>query len=236
VYGQTALPNSFTRTKYVVSLPAGRRAAVVEWAIQGSDADAAVAQAQALALSPLEAYEHMDAIDRATAANVDPVTSVFVVGAGGYTIAPGDSLDLGLTFDAAHAWHACDITGVLRITTNEPAQPELLVPLTLHVTAGSVVGVEPAPAGPARLTLAGFRPNPLRPGDRAHVVFTLAGTGKAALTLYDVRGRRLARRDIPDPSIGPGALDLGLRLAPGVVWLRLEQAGHAVTTKGIVLP
>jgi hypothetical protein len=236
VYGQTALPNSFTRTKYAVSLPAGRRATVVEWAIQASDADAAEAEAQALALSPLAGYEHMDAIDRTTAANVDPVTPVFAIGAGSYAVAPGDSLDLGVTFDASQAWHASEITGALRITSNEPAQPELLVPLMLHVTNGAVVGVERPPAVPARLALAGFRPNPVRPGDRAHVVFTLAGTAKASISLYDVRGRRLARRDIPDPAVGPGALDLGLRLSPGVVWLRLEQGGRAVTTKGIVLP
>ena len=55
--------------------------------------------------------------------------------------------------------------------------------------------------------------------------------------LYDVRGRTIARQAIEAPAPGPGSVVLTrTSLAPGVVWMRLEQGGRAVTGKGTVRP
>jgi hypothetical protein len=114
----------------------------------------------------------------------------------------------------------------------------LAVPLAFSISNGQVVGVEPLPAaGLAKLELAGFRPNPVRLAGTVRVAFRLATSEPATITLYDVRGRTIARQSIEAPSPGPGSLTLSNAvLRPGVVWMRLEQGGRVATGKGIVLP
>ncbi len=86
------------------------------------------------------------------------------------------------------------------------------------------------------LSLAGFQPNPAR--GRALVRLTLPNATPATLEALDVRGRILGSRAVG--SLGPGThaveLDTFGPLRPGIYWLRLTQAGHVVTAKGIVLP
>ncbi len=86
------------------------------------------------------------------------------------------------------------------------------------------------------LSLAGFQPNPAR--GRALVRLTLPNATPATLEALDVRGRIVGSRAVG--SLGPGthAVDLDPfgPLRPGIYWLRLTQAGHVLTAKGIVLP
>jgi hypothetical protein len=234
-YRQTGLPNTFTETKYVLTIPPRQRATIIGWAIQAPDTSAAFALAADIAAPSAEAFEHMDAIDRMTAANAVATPGVFVIAPGSHIVAGGDSLDLDVTFDAELAWHASEISGLLRLTTDDPAHPELLVPLAMSVTGGAVVGIEPPPVQAASLSLAGLYPNPASLGSRVRVAFRLPSAERATLALYDVRGRLIARHVLDHPVPGPGSIELGSSLAPGVILMRLEQGGHAVTSKGIVL-
>src|SRR5204863_2383144 len=127
----------------------------------------------------------------------------------GLSVPPNASLDVSITFDAGLASHESQITGVLQATTDDPAHPVFEVPLTLDVTSGATVGLDPVPApGGASLALAGFLPNPARMADRVRIAYRLADARPAAIALYDVRGRLLARRALEDVRPGPGSISL----------------------------
>jgi len=242
-FAQPGYPGGYSRARFNVSLPPHGRACVVEWAIQAPAVDDAQATAAALDLAPAEAFAHMDAIDRSTMWNADPSPAVFHLAGGDVAVAAGDSAVVEIVFDAASATHDADIHGALRILTDDPTNPLVVLPLELRVTGGSIVAVEPG--GPrtdagARLALGGLVPNPARASGAARIAYRLATSEPASIALYDLRGRVLARRALEHPEPGPGSLDLaGLGragIAPGVYWLRLTQGARAVTRKGIVLP
>jgi hypothetical protein len=229
-----------SRTTFSITVPPYGRVCVIQWGIQGTDANDAEARASALALAPEAALEDLDAIDRSTSWNVTPGPAVFQPAAGALVIAPGDSALVEIVYDAGSATHTATIHGTLRITTDDVSNPLVIVPLELQVN-GPVVGVEPGgPGGVAGLSLAGFMPNPARVGGSARIGYALASSEPATITLYDLRGRILARRVLEHPAPGPGSIELaGIgsgRLAPGVVWVRLVQGGRIAARKGIVLP
>jgi hypothetical protein len=235
---QTTVPGCYSRTKFVSTLQPHTRACVIQWAVQGVDAASAIAAVEALRQNPASGVVHADAIDRATAWNVVPAPQPFRPVASSFSVAPGDSVLIPVVFGAEGATHDAELTAVLRLITNIPAHPVLAVPLAFSIGNGQVVGVEP-PQGPVTYTLelAGFRPNPTRLSGTARVSFRLASNEPATLTLYDVRGRQLARQAIETPRPGPGSVALtGSSLRPGVVWMRLEQGGRVAKQKGIVLP
>jgi len=236
-FASPGVPGCFTRTKYVATVPPRSRLCVIQWAIQGADADDAQAIAQALRADPSSGLLYTDAIDRSTTWNLPPGERPFRPIAGEFTIAPGDSALLDIMYGAESASHDADLSSVLRITTDDPGHPVLEVPLAFTVGNGAIVGAGPDAPAPAALALSGFVPNPLRMSGTARVSFRLASSEPASLTLYDVRGRVLARHVIEAPQPGPQSLTLTrAQLAPGVVWMRLEQGGHVATGKGIVLP
>lgn len=85
-----------------------------------------------------------------------------------------------------------------------------------------------------RLTLAGFHPNPAT--GPLSVALSLASTAPARLEILDVAGRRVHASTIGRPVPGPQQIALsGLKLAPGVYVLRLEQSGVRLVTRSIVL-
>lgn len=85
-----------------------------------------------------------------------------------------------------------------------------------------------------RLALAGFRPNPVRGAPT--VAFTLASAEPARLEVLDVAGRRVHAAAIERPEPGARVLALdGLRLAPGVYVVRLQQGGVRLAARGVVL-
>jgi len=232
------LVGSYARTKFVTTVPGHGRVSVIQWAVQGVDADATQATLEALHQSPAPGLALADAIDRGSALNLQPDPKAFRPVAGNYVVAPGDSALIPIVFGAEAATHDADLTGTLRVTTDDPQHLLLQVPLAFSVGDGQVVGTDPGDVPPvATLELSGFRPNPMRLSGTARVSFRLASSEPATLTLYDVRGRVLSREVLAAPRPGPGSLALGgVSLKAGVVWMRLEQGGHVVTGKGIVLP
>ena len=66
------------------------------------------------------------------------------------------------------------------------------------------------------------------------VAFTLGSAAAARLTVHDVTGRRLADQDIS--GAGKQRVELTTAaLAPGIYWVRLEQAGEKRVAKTIFL-
>ena len=96
-----------------------------------------------------------------------------------------------------------------------------------HQTYVPNVGV-PAPIATLALAPIG---NPVRAGDALRVRVSLASAAAARLTLYDVRGRALASRELH----ANGLAEFALRLAPGVYLVKLQQDGLQVTTRTVVL-
>ena len=85
-----------------------------------------------------------------------------------------------------------------------------------------------------RLSLAGFHPNPAV--GPLSVSFSLATAAPARLEILDVAGRRVHARTLDRPVPGTQQLSLsGVRLAPGVYVIRLEQSGSRVVTRSVVL-
>ena len=95
-------------------------------------------------------------------------------------------------------------------------------------------GSSPPPMGPLALLVAG-QPNPSSRG--LGVSFTLPRTGSARIDVLDAAGRRLVSRDVG--SLGPGRHVLrigeGLRIRPGIYFLRLTQGGRTATAKTAVI-
>jgi hypothetical protein len=85
------------------------------------------------------------------------------------------------------------------------------------------------------LALAPVSPNPTR-GD-AWATFTLPVEGPAALSLYDVSGRRVLSREVGALGVGRHVVNLtdGLSLAPAVYLVRLEQGGAATARRLCVI-
>ena len=85
------------------------------------------------------------------------------------------------------------------------------------------------------LALAGFSPNPA--AGEPMVSFSLANGERARLEVFDLSGRTVVAREVG--ALGGGSHRIGLggeaRLAPGVYWLRLSQAGRALTARGLVV-
>ncbi|MBI1796522.1 MAG: hypothetical protein HY076_08035 [Candidatus Eisenbacteria bacterium] len=95
------------------------------------------------------------------------------------------------------------------------------------------VGVTP-PVARAELALAGAAPNPA--GARMEVAFALPDDRAARLELFDLGGRRVARRDVG--SLGAGEHRVAFAtagLAPGVYLVRLTRAERVLTAKATVL-
>jgi hypothetical protein len=87
----------------------------------------------------------------------------------------------------------------------------------------------------AVLALEGARPNPAV--DHLSAAFSLADDSPASLTLLDVMGREVSRRDVG--SLGAGRhvvpLDLASRTPPGLYWIRLSQGAKALLARAVVI-
>jgi hypothetical protein len=84
------------------------------------------------------------------------------------------------------------------------------------------------------MSLARAGPNP-SPNGRFVVDLVLPSAAPAKLSLVDVGGRVLARREFREA--GRQSVDLGSegRLRPGLYWVRVEQGGASLTQRWIVL-
>jgi hypothetical protein len=88
----------------------------------------------------------------------------------------------------------------------------------------------------ARLSLAGFRPNPAR-GRDVSIAFSLASRERASLELYDIAGRRVFTREVG--MLGPGshtlAVDDRAALRPGIYVVRLKQGDRDIRAKAALV-
>lgn len=114
-------------------------------------------------------------------------------------------------------------------TSGSPGTSEIFVGVR---TGGSTTD---APTAMAALALEPLRPNPARGG--AVVRFRLKGVGEARLTLLDPQGRAVRGFDLGRPGAGwhQHALTGGLRLAPGLYWLRLDEGDEFRTRRVVIL-
>jgi hypothetical protein len=94
---------------------------------------------------------------------------------------------------------------------------------------------ERSPSVAARIELLPPRPNPM--GERVELVFNLERAGFVELTIHDVRGAVVNRRESRFRNAGEHAVSwdgvdaAGRLAAPGIYFARLEVGGRAVTQK-----
>jgi hypothetical protein len=107
-------------------------------------------------------------------------------------------------------------------------------------SAGRVVRVTRPPGGHGvpgdhGLVLRGARPNPARHG--LFVEFALTSREPAELSVHDLTGRLVLRRELVGLGIGAHVHDLGAGsgLAPGVYLIRLRQGDRTASAKAVVL-
>ena len=83
--------------------------------------------------------------------------------------------------------------------------------------------------------LDGLRPNPAV--GALNVSFSLPKEGAATMELLDLAGRRVIDREVGQFGRGRHVfrLDSGLRMAPGVYWLRLRQGAQQALTRAVVM-
>jgi hypothetical protein len=93
------------------------------------------------------------------------------------------------------------------------------------------VSTTPVPSYPNILAIA---PNPAR--NQFALRYTLATTGSASYTIYDVRGRRVVTQSLPSAGIGVLSQTIDTSaFASGVYFLRVESPAGRATQKFVVL-
>lgn len=98
------------------------------------------------------------------------------------------------------------------------------------VSVGGISGrVEMVPPAGMSLTLL---PSPLA-GDVLHVGYSMTQAGPANVTLFDIRGRAVARRDFTGAGAGKFPLDLRF-LSGGVYLVRLDDGHRSLVQKLVV--
>jgi subtilisin family serine protease len=127
------------------------------------------------------------------------------------SIPPGGTADVTVGYDAAEL-EMGDYQGNLRVSSNDPDEGGLDVPVTLHVS--DLVSVDPLVPASYGLRLAGA--NPTR--GRALLALALPVAGEAEVLVYDVRGA-LVR------TVVRGTLEAGTHSIP---WNGVNDAGRAV--------
>jgi hypothetical protein len=87
----------------------------------------------------------------------------------------------------------------------------------------------------AVFSLDGARPNPAV--DHVSAAFSLANDTPASLSLLDVMGREVSRRDVGGMGAGRHvvALDEGIRTPPGLYWIRLTQGTRSLMARAVVI-
>lgn len=96
--------------------------------------------------------------------------------------------------------------------------------------------VVPVPMAPAAAILYGARPNPASRSQGVFILLSLPDAAPAALELFDVAGRRLARQSVN--GIGQHRVNVseGLSLKSGIYFVRLTHGGRSLTARVPVTP
>jgi hypothetical protein len=147
-----------------------------------------------------------------------------------------DELVAGLEASTIYHWR-------MRIETDSPFFPRSAwlalagnnwSEIDLRTGGASGVVADPVPAAsPAALMLDAARPNPFNPS--TSIAFTIAERGRAALTIYDVRGRFVTRLidGVAEPGrhvvVWDGRSAAGRAMASGVYLIELSSGGERRT-------
>jgi hypothetical protein len=152
---------------------------------------------------------------------------------GSLVVAPNSNANVPLSFtvpDSAKSGHVR-----LRFRSWIPLQPYVGSACDQDLQINSPVAVDPK--GPSfQLSLEGARPNPSTSG-ALMIGFTLAGREPARLELWDIAGRLIESRQIPEPGPGHQTLRLGQRrrLAAGMYMIRLTQGQRSRSARALVI-
>jgi hypothetical protein len=162
------------------------------------------------------------------------------VGPSGGQVPSGGSADVTVTFDATML-SAGSYLAEVRVASNDPITPEVLVPATLLVTESlaetAVVDLGGEALFPTIFALHQSTPNPFRTSATIH--FDLPAESPVDLRVFEVSGRLvrvLATGGLPRGrhAVNWNGLDArGQRAAPGVYFYRLE-AGEFIKTRRLV--
>ena len=100
----------------------------------------------------------------------------------------------------------------------------------------AAASVDVGDAAPLAFALEGVRPNPTTSG-RLAVAFTLPVDAPVRLELVDVKGRRIAVRDLDAPGAGPHVVDLAgeRKIRAGLYFVRLTQGSLERSVRVVVL-
>jgi subtilisin family serine protease len=152
------------------------------------------------------------------------------------TVSPGGSALLTVTFDAtglASGQHHA----IIEVSSDDPDESAVQVPVVLSIVGASAVSVE---AAGARFDLAPVRPTPAR--GTALIEFELTRPGDARAAIFDVAGRRIRMlaqgRHVAGRHriVWSGEGDDGVRRGAGVYLLQLETEEGRRTRRMVWVP
>lgn len=149
-------------------------------------------------------------------------------------IPAGNSMDINFTFDAAN-FHDGDYSAVAYLTTNDPANPEIELPIILHV--GNVATDDDVI--PVRTTLFDNYPNPFNP--TTNISYSLNVGSDVELVVYNVRGQKVKTLQLGYQQPGVyeeiwnGVDDNNQPVASGIYYYRMSSNEYQKTKKMILL-
>lgn len=149
-------------------------------------------------------------------------------------VVPGGTQNVTVTFDAS-GMDLGEYFAELTITSNDPVEATIVVPVSMIVAGASTAADT---ALPRHLKFTGAVPNPFNPA--TDIKFTLPQSADVSLKLYDVSGRlirSLLTEYLPEGSHGVrwnGQDDAGRSVASGTYFARLV-AGKETSVKPLVL-
>jgi hypothetical protein len=174
-----------------------------------------------------------DPVNGTAPLDVIPVDHRLLLVRGKGNLAPGDSVDLTAAIIVGRSVDRLESIVQMRCLDDwAQSVHDAGFPPVLPVPVVVPCGLAPPP-NPAAIALSTFMPNP---GSGAGLVRVTLRTGdRATLEILDLAGRVRVRRDLT--SLGPGThvVPITDKLTHGIYLLRLTQAGHEASAKGVVL-
>ena len=150
------------------------------------------------------------------------------------TIAAGESQDIMFTFDAIN-FHDGDYEAVAYLSTNDPANPEYVLPIILHV--GNVDADDDFI--PTRTALFDNYPNPFNPETK--ISYSLKNECDVDLIVYNVRGQKIKTLHQGNQTAGAyeliwnGMDDNDRPVSSGIYYYRLDTKDYSSTKKMLLL-
>jgi len=150
------------------------------------------------------------------------------------TISPDSSYNIDVTFDAANLEIGEYLADII-ISSNDPDEPMVYVPVTLEVIS---LAVDDALLIPKQFTLHPNHPNPFNP--ITSLRYDLPEQAQVTLTIYNMLGREVTQlvnttQDAGYRSVQWNATDMHGKSVSAGVYLYQIQAGEFVQTKKMVL-